>query len=154
MFHPTRILHPTDYSAFSAYALGVATDLARQHGSRLLILHVAETLGPANVTYGEVGSELEPAGYQRRLWADLKRHVPASSGVDIEYLLGEGDPAMEIARIAAEKHCDLIVVGTHGRSGVLERLFKGSVTNELIHLAPCPVLVTNVSKPAVHGVAS
>lgn len=154
MFQPQRILHPTDYSGYSTFALDVAADLARKYHARLLILHVAETLGPANVTYGEISDSLEPEGYQRRVMADLKRQVPNPPGVDAEYVLGEGDPAPEIARIAAARHCDLIVMGTHAPHGILERLFMGTVTDAVLRQAPCPVLVTKATAVPIQGIAS
>jgi universal stress protein A len=143
MFKPRIILHPTDYSDTSASALGIAGDLARLHQATLFILHVAETLGPENVTYGEAVSQLEPAGYRQRLEEDLRRHVPSPSGVSVQYLLAGGDPAQEIDRVAREHHCDLIVMGSHGRTG-LSRLLTGSIAEQVIRTASCPVLVVKL----------
>jgi nucleotide-binding universal stress UspA family protein len=147
MFKPHLILHPTDYSDCSAYAYDIALDLARQYTATLLVVHVAETLGPENLTYGEVGSQLEPEGYRQRLEEDLHRSVPAPAGVSVEYLLAAGDPAHEIGRVAREQHCDLIVMGTHARTG-LSRLFTRSIAEQVIHLAPCPVLISKGAAPA------
>jgi nucleotide-binding universal stress UspA family protein len=144
MFKPQTILHPTDFSTSSAYALAVAADLARQHGATLLILHVAETTGPENVTYGEATSELEPEGYHRRLRDDLVRSVPTPAGVEVEYVLAGGAPADAIVETARDRHCDLIVLATHAPTSRLSRLFTGSVADEVIHVAPCPVLVTRL----------
>ncbi len=146
MFKPRVILHPTDYSDTSASALQIAADLARLHQATILVLHVAETLGPENVTYGEAVSELEPAGYRRRLEEDLRRQVPAPSGVSIQYLLSEGNPSREIDRMARKHHADLIVMGTHGRTG-LSRLLTGSIAEEVIRTASCPVLVIKIPVP-------
>jgi nucleotide-binding universal stress UspA family protein len=143
MFQPRVILHPTDFSDRSAHALGIAADLARQHGAKLLIVHVAETLGPENVTYGEVATQLEPAGYRQRILDDLRRSVPAPAGVSVQYLVAEGDPAEEIDRVARERGCDLIVLGTHGRTG-LGRLLTGSVAERVVRLAACPVLTVKL----------
>jgi nucleotide-binding universal stress UspA family protein len=148
MFEPHLILHPTDFSDCSGPAYRLAADLARQHGATLLILHVAETLGPENVTYGEVGTQLEPEGYRGRLVDDLRRSVPAPEGVPVQYLLAEGDPAREIDRVAREQHCDLIVMCTRGRTG-LSRLVWGSVAEEVVRHASCPVLTVKPrAKPA------
>ena len=143
MFKPRIILHPTDYSDTSASALGIAGDLARLHQATLLVLHVAETLGPENVTYGEAVSQLEPAGYRQRLEEDLRRQVPSPAGVSVQYLLAGGDPAQEIDRVAREHHCDLIVMGSHGRTG-LSRLLTGSIAEQVIRTATCPVLVVKL----------
>jgi universal stress protein A len=141
MFHPRVILHPTDFSENSRSAFHIAADLARQHQAKLLLLHVADTLGAENVTYGEAASQLEPESYRRRLDEDLRRSVPAPAGVTTEYLLGSGEAAKEISRVAQEHSCDLIVMGTHGGSG-LSRLLMGSIAERVIRSAPCPVLVS------------
>jgi nucleotide-binding universal stress UspA family protein len=141
MFQPRVILHPTDQSDSSTCAFRIATDLARQHQATLLVLHVVESLGPENVTYGEAVSQLEPEAYRRRLEADVRRHVPAPSGIATQYLLVAGDPVSEILRVAQEHSCDLIVMGTHGRTG-LNRLLVGSVAEPVIRQATCPVLVS------------
>src|SRR5438128_1118103 len=118
MFHPQVILHPTDYSESSTHALQIAADLARQHQAKLLILHVAETLGLENVTFGEATSQLEPESYRQRLEQDLRQRIPAPSGMSVEYVLAAGDIVEEIESIARKHACDLIVMGTHGRTGL------------------------------------
>jgi nucleotide-binding universal stress UspA family protein len=143
MFRPQIILHPTDYSESSKYALQIAADLARQHQAKLLILHVAETLGPENVTFGEATSQLEPASYRHRLEEDLRRQIPAPSGISVEYILADGDIVQEIDRTAQKHGCDLIVMGTHGRTGLIH-LVMGSIAEKVIRLAPCPVLTTKI----------
>jgi nucleotide-binding universal stress UspA family protein len=140
MFEPRLILHPTDFSALSQYAFQVALDLARQHSGTGLVLHVAETLGPENITYGEAVSQLEPENHRLRLEAEVRRQLSAPSDVTVEYLVAEGDPAHAIIRVARERQCHLIVMGTHDRS-VLSRLLLGSGTEKVIHQAPCSVLI-------------
>jgi universal stress protein A len=146
MFQAHRILHPTDYSECSRYAFGIATDLARQNQAELLILHVYDSLGAENVTYGEATSKLEPENYRERLAEEVHRLVPAPAGVSVQYVLAEGDPAEEIERVAAQHACDLIVMGTHGRTG-LDRLLMGSVAEQVVRRAPCPVLTTRLPQP-------
>ncbi len=149
MFQPRLILHPTDFSESSVRAFHLAADLARLHGATLLVLHVVETLGPENVTFGEAVSQLEPEGYRQRLEADLRRRAPAPDpAVAVEYLLVEGDPATEIERVAQERGCDLIVLGTHGHTG-LRRLFLGSIVDNIIRRAPCPVLTVGEQGPTL-----
>jgi nucleotide-binding universal stress UspA family protein len=140
VFQPKLILYPTDFSTPSAHACAVAADLARQYGGCLLVLHVVETLGPENVTHGEAVSQREPEGYRERLQADLRQVGPASgAGLAVVRLLAEGDPADEIVRAARAQGCDLIVMGTHGRTG-LSRLLIGSVAEQVVRTAPCSVL--------------
>lgn len=133
------ILHPTDFSQPSDYAFRLAHSLARDHGSRLIVLHVVATLGPELATFGEATTELEPESYQRKLWAELRQVQPKDPAVRVEHRLAEGDPAKEIVRAAVEAGCGLIVMATHGRSG-LQRLLMGSVAEEVLRHAPCPVL--------------
>src|SRR3954470_10514507 len=105
MFRPQAILHPTDLSENSLHAFHIAIDLAQHYAAAVVVLHVVETLGPENVTFGEVESQLEPEGYRQRLLADLERHTPpAGPDVRLTYLLAEGDPAPEIERVAREHH--------------------------------------------------
>jgi nucleotide-binding universal stress UspA family protein len=141
MFQPRLILHPTDFSDCSNHAFQAALDLARQYGATVLVLHVVETLGPENVTYGEATSQLQPESYRVRLAADLKRLTsPPDSGVTVRHLLAEGDAAEQIDQAAQDHHSDLIVMGTHGRTR-LERFLMGSIAEKTIRLASCPVLV-------------
>lgn len=141
MFQPRVVLYPTDLSASSSSAFQIAADIAREHGAVLLILHVVETLGPENVTYGEAVSALEPESYHRRLEEDLHRLVPAPTGVSVQYILAAGAPAYEIERVAREHSCDLIVMGTRGRTGLSRLLVRGTA-EQVISLAHCPVLIT------------
>jgi nucleotide-binding universal stress UspA family protein len=143
MFHPQVILHPTDYSENSNQALQIAANLAHRYQAKIIVLHVAETLGPETVTFGEATSQLEPASYRHRLEEDLRQRVSAPAGVSVEYLLSEGDPAPEIQRVAQELQCDLIVMGTHSRTG-LSRLFSSSTAEKVLRIASCPVLITKI----------
>jgi universal stress protein A len=138
--HFRTILYPTDLSNISQEAFPYATDLAKDHHARLIILHVVETLGPENVTYAEAVSQPQPAGYRHRLWDQLHQVQPQTNVFPVEYMLIEGERAAGIVRTAAEKQCDLIVMGSHGRSGI-HRWLEGSVAEKVVRLAPCPVLV-------------
>ena len=133
------ILHPTDFSPHSDYAFRLACSLARDHGARVVVLHVVVTLGAEIVPYGEAATELQPEGYRRHLWDDLRRVQSPDSAVTVEHRLAEGEPAEQILDTARETSCDLIVLGTHGRTG-LDRLLMGSVAEQVVRKAPCPVL--------------
>jgi nucleotide-binding universal stress UspA family protein len=148
MFQPRVVLHPTDYSDCANHAFGIAVDLARQYGARLLVLHVADTLGAEYVTHGEAQSRRQPAAQQKHLYDQLHRvQAPAESGVTVHHILAEGDPATVIAAVAAREHCDLIVMGTYGRN-LLSRLLTGSVTQKVSHLAACPIMTVRMPYPA------
>jgi nucleotide-binding universal stress UspA family protein len=149
MFKPQTILHPTDYSDNSAYAFKVALSLAEQHEATLYVAHIVQTLGPEMVTFGEVTQERQPAGHLHHLWEELLRvQAPQGSPVKIKHILGEGDPALEVAEIAKKYNSDLIVISTHGRTG-LERLLMGSIAEKIVRLAPCPILT--VKRPPNHA---
>lgn len=132
------ILHPTDFSEQSAYAFQLACSLARDHGATLVMLHVAPP--PQMLSYE--GMPLTPAlpvGYNQQLEDRLRQVRPTDPNIRVEYFLGEGAPSAEIVRVAQEFPCDLVVMGTHGRTG-LGRLLMGSVAEQVVRRAPCPVL--------------
>jgi nucleotide-binding universal stress UspA family protein len=147
MFAIRTILCPTDFSDCSRNAFRLAGALARVYGARLLVLHVNQTLGPM-VAYGQTLARLQPAEYQQKLGHALRRfHVPGFE-VGVEHRLAQGDPVSEILRAARDSNCDLIIMGTHGRS-VLRRFLMGSVAGQVLRRATCPVLT--VSTPRTHG---
>jgi nucleotide-binding universal stress UspA family protein len=151
MFHPHVILHPTDYSDCARYAFAVAADLARCHGATLVVLHVADTLGPEEATVGEAATRLQPdVRRPTRLREELERFAPAQAGLSMRHLLAEGDPGKAIADAVRRERCDLVVMGTYGRSA-LSRLLTGSVTQKVAHLVPCAVLTVRMPQGA--GVA-
>ena len=138
-----KILHPTDFSKPSEYALRFACALARDYEARLVLLHVVEP----PVYYGELGMTVPlPSDFRENLHDRLSRLAPADSGVPIETILVEGNSAKEILRHAEQIHCDLIVLGTHGRTGI-SRVLLGSVAEEVIRHSSIPVLT--VKTPAL-----
>jgi nucleotide-binding universal stress UspA family protein len=134
------ILFPTDFSERAEAAFPLACAVARDQGARLLVLYV----DPPPAFHGEVVARRQP-GYTEQLWEQLHRlHGP--EGVQIDYHLAEGKPAEEILRIAAEEKCDLIIMPTHGRTG-LRRLLMGSVAEQVVREAACPVLTLSAPPP-------
>ncbi len=148
MFHPRVILCPTDFSENSAVALRIARDLARQNGATLIVLHVAESLGAEGLGFIDAETRLQPESHVEELRRDLCRVAPPEAGLDMRYLLREGDPAAVIDQVVREKDCDLVVLGTHGRTG-LDHLLMGSIAEEIIRRCPCPALVVKYPRPAV-----
>jgi nucleotide-binding universal stress UspA family protein len=137
------ILHPTDFSEQSRYAFGLACALARDHGAGLVLLHVAE---PPVVAFAEGIFPVGPAGRDQELREQLESLDPGP-GLRAERRLEQGDVVEEILRVAEEARCDLIVMGTHGRTG-LARLLMGSVAEQVVRRAPCPVLTVKTPFPA------
>jgi nucleotide-binding universal stress UspA family protein len=141
------ILHPTDFSAPSAYAFQMACALARDYHARLIVLHVEPP--PVSTLGGFPAVPPLPVEYDREnLQKQLRRLQPADSAVRVEHCLVAGEPVAEILRVAREESCDLIVMGTHGRTG-LRRLLMGSVAEHVVREAPCLVLTLKDPLPAV-----
>ncbi len=131
------ILFPTDFSTASDAALVHAEALARQMNARLLIVHVEEP----PLAYG--GGELYyglPEPSSERILKMLEDVKPADPAVPYTHRLTMGDPAGEVVRIATDEHAEMIILGTHGRTG-MTRLLMGSVAEAIVRRAPCPVLV-------------
>jgi nucleotide-binding universal stress UspA family protein len=131
------ILFPTDFSTASDAAMVHAEALAKASQAKLLIIHVEEP----PLAYG--GGELYyglPEPNSERIQQMLEDVRPRDTAVPYEHRLTMGDPAGEIVRIAAEEGAEMIVLGTHGRTGVT-RLLMGSVAEAVVRRAPCPVLV-------------
>jgi len=148
----TTILHPTDFSDRSAHALRLACSLARDYGARLVVLHVAEPPPPPY----EQGVMLPVSADLDEERADLERlAVPDDDVIRVERRFEKGDPAAVTLRVADELHADLIVMGTHGRTG-LSRLLMGSVAEKVVRRATCPVLTvkTPLSPEEEEGAAA
>jgi len=129
------ILHPTDFSEQSGFAFRLACSLARDYHARLILLH---TFTPAPLIYGEGFVPPDPQSIKEDLRAQLEALPAEDSGIRVERRLEEGSPAPEILCVAQEANADLIVMGTHGRTG-LSRLLMGSVAERVVRRALCPV---------------
>jgi len=130
------ILHPMDFSKQSEFAFHVAGALARDYGAELYIVHV---MPPPIAAYLGGPLPVDTDRLQAELLQKLNKfHV---EGVNLRSLpcISEVPPVEEILHIAREIRCDLIVMGTHGRTG-LGRAFMGSVAEGVVRKAPCPVL--------------
>jgi nucleotide-binding universal stress UspA family protein len=140
------ILHPTDFSDTSRYAFQLACTLARDHQARLLLFHVIPP-PPGCILPEPAPNPLESAEAQPALrhWR-LPWPEPLDPGIRVEHRVAEGDPLREILRLSQAVSCDLIVMGTHGRTG-LSRLLAGSVAEEVLRKASCPVLAVRTPLP-------
>jgi nucleotide-binding universal stress UspA family protein len=137
------ILHPTDFSERSDFAFRLACALARDYGARLVILHVAE---PPAAVAAEGVLMLPPTIDLEPLRARLQQLRPEDPKIMVEHCLVQGGAAEEILQVAQERKCDLIVMGTHGRTG-LGRLLMGSVAEQVVRKASCPVLTVKTPQP-------
>lgn len=151
-----HILCPVDFSDYSSHSLAHATALARWYGATLTVLHVWP-LTPPPPPYDELASAallMLPEQRQASL-TRLQALVDAlgTPRVEANALLEEGSPAQVIVDVARRTRADLLVLGTHGRSG-FDRLVLGSVTEKILHKSPCPVLTVprTIDGPALQRV--
>jgi nucleotide-binding universal stress UspA family protein len=143
MIEIRRILCPVDFSDYSRRALDHAIAIARWYESTVTALHVfspapVAAYGPGPLAFDPI--VLTPVD-RNRLLADTKAFIEAEAapGIAIEALVREGNAPAEIVDQATTMSADLLVIGTHGRSG-FERLLLGSVAEKVLRKACCPVL--------------
>jgi nucleotide-binding universal stress UspA family protein len=144
-----RILYPTDFSENAAAAWPYALHMVEQLGARVLLLHVTPGPYPAPETFlsAEQWGEIF-AAHRREAEVQLGALASTAPEVKAEILVTRGVPFLEIARVAGERKADLIVMGTHGRTGLAHTLM-GSVAERVVRMAPCPVLtVRHAAMPA------
>ncbi len=143
-----RILVPIDFSENAASVLDWAAHLAQEHGSRILLLHVYHL--PVEV------QQLEGAYLPPDFWSTVKNEAEQQlgrfaedlrgRGLEVEALVREGYPATVIVEEAESLEADLLVIGTHGLSG-LKHMLLGSIAERVVQKAPCPVLTVKSHSP-------
>lgn len=138
MFPLRTILHPTDFSDRSQAAFNVACALARDQGAMLVLLHVNDSATALSADEAQVRQV--DASLTKRLHS-LRPEVPV---VAVEYRLEKGNPPEVILNVAKEWPADVIVMGTHGHTG-LTRALLGSVAEAVVRGAECPVLTMRLS---------
>ncbi len=141
-----RILVPLDFSESAGSILAWAGHLAEEHGSAVMLLHVYHL--PVEF------QQLEGAYLPPDFWANVKSEAEQKleehavslrqAGVTVECYVREGYPATVIVEEADALRSDLIVIGTHGHTG-LKHLLLGSIAERVVQKAPCPVLTVKAS---------
>ncbi len=144
------VLHPTDFSERSQAAFQLACALARDYNARLVLLHIAP---PPVIAYGEGVIPPDPEEYYGDLREQLQQLEVPDASLRVERVFAEDDPAPGILRVAQQMNADLIVLGTHGHTG-LARLLMGSVAEWVVRHAECPVLTVKTPFPAGAGKAT
>jgi len=132
-----HILVATDGSKFSEAAVCYAMKLAREHEAKLTIIHVANVHGYLEVLWHDMKNRYRKEGL--RVLEAVKEHCQVE-GIEVETVLEEGVPYVKIVEAAKRLDCDLIILGSHGHSG-LEKIFLGSVAERVIGISPVPVMV-------------
>lgn len=140
-FRVRRILVPTDFSSCASKAIAYAIPFARQFAARLTLLHVV----PTDYAFNEFGAvdyitlnEEARRSDEARLAELIKKEVPGDVATEASVRIGR--PVSEIVDAARELEADLLIMSTHGHTG-LKHVFLGSVTELVVRHAPCPVLV-------------
>lgn len=152
MIEIRRILCPTDFSTCSQHALQCAATAARWYKARLTVLHISAQWPLADMIPSIGVGAIDAVAMRRSDRQALARHLwksvaPYAANDDVETVLDEAtDVAQHILTRAEDLAADLIVMGTHGRTG-FERLLVGSVAEEVLRKAQCPVMVV---PPRVH----
>lgn len=145
MFAPTSILVPTDFSEFSDRAIRQAVDIAEQNKAKIYLLHVVDKLQQCSVDYCiapeilqqiQLDSEKEA---KQKMQKETEKITQATS-IDVTFDVKFGVPFEEILREQQERKADLIVIASHGRTGILKSLI-GSVAERVMREAKCPVLL-------------
>jgi len=144
MIQLNRILFPTDFSELSVHALSYARAFAEAYDAELHVLHVVDeayaywlVMGPNSLPAGPPPEELAAAA-EKQMDKFVSEKI-SGAGMPIVKHVRMGRPFLEIIHYAREQDIDLIVLGTHGRSGLRHALL-GSVAERVVRKAPCPVL--------------
>ena len=136
MLHINTILVPTDFSETAEQALHVALSLGRDHHAKLVLVAAPPPPPPASEVYVPLHDYDGVTEAMKRQLSELARSITA---LPVETRMIVGSPGQAIVAVADECQADLIVMGTHGRSG-LSRLLMGSVAEHVLRHASCPVL--------------
>ncbi len=139
-----RILWPTDFSDESKRALPLVNQMARQFNAHVHILNVLPDLPPMAASPGHDGplamtEYMESMEEHANETLDELLDTAIADDVEATATVRPGSPAHQIAEIAESENIDLIVIATHGKTG-LKRYVVGSVAEKVVRLAPCPVL--------------
>lgn len=145
----SKILIPIDFSTVGQSALEMATSLARDQGAKLIIVHVEEP--PIAYGGGELYYGLEEPD-REQLKKMLSEVHPTDPAVAYEHRLLVGSPASAIVFLAEQENVDMIVLPTHGRTGLM-RLLMGSVAEEVVRKAKCPVLTVKAAAAQLENAA-
>ncbi|MBI4547062.1 MAG: universal stress protein [Ignavibacteriae bacterium] len=140
-----RILVPIDFSDYSKNALKYAVSFASHFKAELLLVYVVEpTIYPADFSFGQVALPSLENELRERGKVELKNLVKShvTGKVSAQTIVRTGKPFLEILHTAKEENIDLIIIATHGHTGV-EHILFGSTAEKVVRKAPCPVLVVH-----------
>lgn len=145
------ILVPHDFSEHAEYAFKWALGMAEDWGAKIVLFHAAPLV--SRVSYPDAMFLLDLPKLEAEMMADAEKQLAevvakqGTSTVPVETRAVLGDPFWEICQAAEREQADLIVMGSHGRTG-LAHILLGSVAERVLRHAPCPVLVARLPRPA------
>lgn len=137
-----KILVPIDFSDYSKNALKYATQFAKQFNAKIYLIYVVEPMiYPADFSMGQVAIPSADIDLHSRAEEELKKLSKEiiNANSEVEILIKTGKPFVEIIDTASANDIDLIIIATHGHTGV-EHLLFGSTAEKVVRKAPCPVL--------------
>ena len=145
MFAPKKILVPTDFSKFSDEALKQAYDIAKQFKARIYLLHVIEIVQTCSIDYclddlTVRALDEQSLDFSEKMLQKQIKKVFKSKDVEVVSDVKKGTPYEEILKEQQSKKMDLIVIASHGRTGLLSHLI-GSVAEKVARGAKCPVML-------------
>jgi nucleotide-binding universal stress UspA family protein len=140
------ILHPTDFSPNSRYAFELACGLARDYHARLVVMHAVPLGTTELMALTQLGTQEKTENLRDSFWSDLRKIRAKDSDIRVEHRSEDGDPASGILRVAQQIKPEIIVMGMHEHSGP-RRLLMGSVAEQTVRKAACPVLTVKVPAP-------
>ncbi len=155
-FKISRILAPTDFSDLATQALRYAGELAKRTGSELVVLYADPFLPPPHFTSAQIDSIASALAAQKEnAKVELGKYVSEIISVEVRHqtMVVEGHAVSAIVQTAEEIDASVIVMGTHGRSG-LNRLMLGSVTERVLHETSRPLLTVRPSDRAVEAASA
>ncbi|MCX7876738.1 MAG: universal stress protein [Melioribacteraceae bacterium] len=136
-----KILVPIDFSDYSKNALKYAADFAKNFSAKLFLIYVVEPMiYPADFSMGQIAIPSTDIDIHNRAEEELKKLADEiDKDLQVETIIKTGKPFVEINETARENDIDLIIIATHGHTGV-EHLLFGSTAEKVVRKAPCPVL--------------
>jgi nucleotide-binding universal stress UspA family protein len=144
------ILVPTDFSEYAEHAYNWALGLAADCKAKIVLFHAAPTM--SHLAFPETVYYPDMARMERELMADAEKRIgefatkKGTRAVPVETRVTVGEAVWEICRMAEKEHADLIIMGSHGRTG-LSHVVLGSVAERVVRHATCPVLVVRLPQP-------
>ena len=137
-----KVLVPIDFSDYSKSSLRYAVNFAKKFNAEIFLIYVVEpVIYPPDFSMGQIAIPSVNAEWDERAREELKNLAKTEipEGVKVKTILKNGKPFLEIIDTALEENIDLIIIATHGHSGV-EHILFGSTAEKVVRKAPCPVL--------------